>query len=324
MVCYDITNPRHPEIMTPVECWRYPDSSPGHGRREVVRGIDDRNLLDPRGAPLGGQGHGQPYNQGGPGNGKGGGPGGPGGSQHPKEGGKQPGQLEDGPTKNNVQAQAKPQNQPKEDDSRKPAPKAVAQPPIIHPTESTHPPPPPPLAHSLPPPPPLSHPSPPLPLPPPPPPPGPPPMGVHRPFSLPLYPSPDQADSSDNKDYNPPSKHGGGGGGGGGRGGDDDHGGGNGGGDGPDKHSDGNDANLPFFNSAPMSPVPQILQMPAPPPPTWNSKQMLHFNLECGLSPEFCGNMSLTLNMAGWYVSQVYPAPPPSLSSPFSTRCRHC
>jgi len=135
-------------------------------------------------------------------------------------------------------------------------------------------------------------------------------MRPPRPFSLPPYPSPEQADSSNDKNYNPPSKHGGSGGGGrGGRQGDDDRAGGSRDDDGPDNDNDADDPNLPFFRSAPISPLPEILQMPALPPPTWESTQMLIFNLDCGLSPEFCRNMSLTLNIAGWYVSQVYPVP---------------
>lgn len=75
---------------------------------------------------------------------------------------------------------------------------------------------------------------------------------------------------------------------------------------GDDQWSD-NITNLPFFDWAPYSPLSEILSQPALPPPTWNSSQQIYFNLDCGppSSPEFCCGMSKTLDIAGWYVSQV-------------------
>ena len=72
-----------------------------------------------------------------------------------------------------------------------------------------------------------------------------------------------------------------------------------------DADLDQNSANLPFFDWAPRSPLSEILAYPALPPPTWNSSQQIFFHLQCNVSPEFCCNMSNTLDIAGWYVSQV-------------------
>jgi hypothetical protein len=68
-----------------------------------------------------------------------------------------------------------------------------------------------------------------------------------------------------------------------------------------------NEPNLPFFNFAPNSPLSEILSAPAPPVPDWNSAQQIFFNLQCEQSSIICEGMSQTLNLAGWYVSQVLP-----------------
>jgi hypothetical protein len=69
------------------------------------------------------------------------------------------------------------------------------------------------------------------------------------------------------------------------------------------------DVNLPFFSFAPASPLSQSLNAPALPPPTWDSDQKIFFNLECKESTDFCNGMKQTLDLAGWYVSQVFPTP---------------
>jgi hypothetical protein len=67
------------------------------------------------------------------------------------------------------------------------------------------------------------------------------------------------------------------------------------------------DVNLPFFSFAPVSPLSQSLNAPALPPPTWDSDQKIFFNLDCTESTDFCNGMKQTLDLAGWYVSQVLP-----------------
>lgn len=68
-----------------------------------------------------------------------------------------------------------------------------------------------------------------------------------------------------------------------------------------------NQPNLPFFNFAPNSPLSEILSAPAPPVPDWTSAQKIFFNLQCEQSSIICEGMSQTLNLSGWYVSQVLP-----------------
>jgi hypothetical protein len=65
-------------------------------------------------------------------------------------------------------------------------------------------------------------------------------------------------------------------------------------------------ANLPFFDFAPQSPLPYILTSPALSPPTWNSTSMISFNVDCPVSPDTCYAVQKTLDLAGWYVSQVH------------------
>lgn len=76
-----------------------------------------------------------------------------------------------------------------------------------------------------------------------------------------------------------------------------------------DDHSQYNapeEANLPFFDFAPDSPLNEILSAPALPPPSWSSDQQIFFNLACNQgSFDACHAMSQTLDLAGWYVSQV-------------------
>ena len=67
------------------------------------------------------------------------------------------------------------------------------------------------------------------------------------------------------------------------------------------------DVNLPFFSFAPVSPLSQSLDAPALPPPTWDSDLKIFFNLDCKESTDFCNGMKQTLDLAGWYVSQVLP-----------------
>ena len=65
-------------------------------------------------------------------------------------------------------------------------------------------------------------------------------------------------------------------------------------------------ANLPFFDFAPDSPLSAILNAPALPAPTWSEPQAIFFNLDCDRrSYTSCQAMSQTLDLAGWYVSQV-------------------
>ena len=63
--------------------------------------------------------------------------------------------------------------------------------------------------------------------------------------------------------------------------------------------------NLPFFTFAPNSPLSEILSAPALPAPDWNSDQQIFFNLDCKQSSTTCQGMSQTLDLAGWYISQV-------------------
>lgn len=63
--------------------------------------------------------------------------------------------------------------------------------------------------------------------------------------------------------------------------------------------------NLPYFNFAPDSPLSQILEAPALSPPSWEEDQAVFFNLDCNVSGDICKGMSETLDLAGWYVSQV-------------------
>jgi hypothetical protein len=66
--------------------------------------------------------------------------------------------------------------------------------------------------------------------------------------------------------------------------------------------------NLPFFNFAPNSPLSSILSMPALPSPTWDLENRIYFNTDCRAAVDNCEGMTETLNLAGWYISQV---PPP-------------
>jgi hypothetical protein len=79
------------------------------------------------------------------------------------------------------------------------------------------------------------------------------------------------------------------------------------------------EVNLPFFNFAPDSPLSESLTAPALPPPSWDSDQKIFFNLDCKESTDFCNGMKQTLDLAGWYVSQVHTLPIPMLT--FSARC---
>ena len=63
--------------------------------------------------------------------------------------------------------------------------------------------------------------------------------------------------------------------------------------------------NLPFFFFAPDSPLFDLLTLPALPPPSWNDTQNLFFNVTCNKSDDFCSSFADTLDVAGWYVSQV-------------------
>lgn len=66
------------------------------------------------------------------------------------------------------------------------------------------------------------------------------------------------------------------------------------------------DANLPYFDFAPDSPLNEILTAPALPAPTWSDDQQIFFNLVCNTGTfDACNLMSQTLDLAGWYVSQV-------------------
>lgn len=67
------------------------------------------------------------------------------------------------------------------------------------------------------------------------------------------------------------------------------------------------DVNLPFFSFAPDSPVQQILNSPALPPPDWKSPNQVFFNVDCGESQTTCDGVTQTLNAAGCYISQVFP-----------------
>lgn len=78
--------------------------------------------------------------------------------------------------------------------------------------------------------------------------------------------------------------------------------------DSDDEHDDDGDenANLPYFDFAPDSPLNEILTAPALPAPTWSEDQRIFFNLECNTGTfDACNLMSQTLDLAGWYVSQV-------------------
>ena len=86
---------------------------------------------------------------------------------------------------------------------------------------------------------------------------------------------------------------------------DDDH---DGGGHNGVHNSSHNEPKLPFFNFAPNSPLSEILSAPAPPVPDWTSAQRIFFNLQCEQSSITCEGMSQTLDLAGWYVSQVLPS----------------
>ena len=66
------------------------------------------------------------------------------------------------------------------------------------------------------------------------------------------------------------------------------------------------DVNLPFFSFAPDSPLKSILAAPALPPPSWNSDNKVHFNIDCRETKDVCDGMTETLNAAGWYISQVF------------------
>lgn len=69
------------------------------------------------------------------------------------------------------------------------------------------------------------------------------------------------------------------------------------------------EVNLPFFNFAPDSPLSESLTAPALPPPTWDSDQKIFFNVDCKESADFCDGVKQTLDLAGWYVSQVHSFP---------------
>jgi hypothetical protein len=82
-----------------------------------------------------------------------------------------------------------------------------------------------------------------------------------------------------------------------------------------------NDVNLPYFNFAPDSPLPSLLSAPALPPPTWNSNNRIYFNINCKVSRDRCDGMSQTLNLAGWYISQVLPVQTTLLTADNPIQC---
>jgi hypothetical protein len=79
-----------------------------------------------------------------------------------------------------------------------------------------------------------------------------------------------------------------------------------------DYDSDSDNSDLPFFSSAPYSPLSEMLQQPALPPPSWESPTTITFNIDCSVSGEICYAFSSTLELAAWYVSQV-----PTVLSPW-------
>lgn len=283
MVCYDIVSPMHPEILTPVDCWPTITSKPltkratnnGNSLHELQGGIsiaEHIHLLNPRAGATSGHTRG-------PGSGPGSGP-------------------EHGP-----------EHGPKHGPGPSPASSAAFSPAVRPASGAVSGPGPPPAPDSVPPRPrpPSSHPapgpapgrlnSPPAPFPPSagkssPPSPSSrkflrPSAGSSSKLGAPIGSSSgNESDLDHDNSYESDHEH------------DDD--------DGSD-HDDDDEPNLPFFNFAPNSPLRGILRAPALPAPDWTSDQQIFFNLDCEQSSTTCEGMAQTLNLAGWYVSQVLP-----------------